>query len=685
MGTNEISRRDFCKLIRFGFGAVFPKIGAASAAIAFKTGDPDAATYAAGALNGGVARLLTACGGTSAPSEAQPLLVPSEFQLLIDSGAYSEPLYQEAIRAEQDTSLSPSAKRSLYAFLGSKAGEQMLQAGWEKVATPQFLYEQGVVVGDDISEIFRFKQRNGGFLFFDQVNNRYLKIAPEGVGTDAAYLRYSKNYYVEGWRAMGIPEETVSKVQLVEGFQYEGRQSVLLVTPNMNQTLETYTAFLKGNKVANADAILGDLLQRYYAESLLPMNAAGIYQADPNFKNICLFTQSDDSVKLVPIDLAQKPVAFEQSAIFQTQYEELAARAGRRGIKMSSYGDFLAANPNVANQIGLVENLGQTVRINMSIPGEAQKVLLLVPQKMIGGADQAAIVENNIVEAITRQYRESYKVIPQGQVFAVNVPTEAGEVTIGIMKANAVGDTVTAFGGKWAKFLELGKMGLKTAGDIFFLIWIADEIGHITDPDYVAKLDSAVAFPDSLNSSDSAEAFLDSIYGTLQFSKQNLARKAVDPRIWTPLMEQMFGMTNLDFLNLITGGFMTQQEIGEQLAEIAPIAAFPPASSEILFQSPFPIIVPGAEYPMSAMFSAYEDNGSQTILFWAQTKNTDGKIVTIPITEFTKKQNDEKWETINLVDAPWTVEFAIDAHVRIFSCTKSVSNGETFELLCEKK
>jgi len=78
-------------------------------------------------------------------------------------------------------------------------------------------------------------------------------------------------------------------------------------------------------------------------------------------------------------------------------------------------------------------------------------------------------------------------------------------------------------------------------------MWIADEIGQITDPNYVAKLDSAVAFPDSLNNLDNAKAFLGNIYDVLQLSKKNLATKAIDPRMWTPLMEQMFGMTNLDF------------------------------------------------------------------------------------------------------------------------------------------
>lgn len=681
--SNSLSRRDFLKLIKFaielGLGAVAPLLGVVTAALLHKKFPEDAMAL----FSGSMGSVLAACGSGGVP-EAQPIVSP-ELQPLVDSGAYSEPLYQEAIRAEQ-SNLSPSAKRSLYAFLGSKAGEQMLQAGWEKVATPQFLYEQGVVVGDDISEIFRFKQRNGGFLFFDQANNRYLKVAPEGVGTDAAYLRYSKNYYTEGWRAMGIPEETVAKVQLVEGFQYEGKQSVLLVTPNMNQTLETYTAFLKGNKVANADAILGDLLQRYYVESLLPMNAAGIYQADPNFKNICLYTQADGSVKLVPIDLAQKPVAFEKSAIFQTQYEELVARAGRRSIKMPSYSEFLLARPDIAQQIGLIEGLGETVRINMSLPGEAQKVLLLVPQKMIGGAGQAVITEENIVASLTKQYGEAYKTIPQGQVFSATVQTEAGEVTIGIIKANAVGDTVTAFGGKWAKFLELGKAGLRTAGDILLLMWIADEIGQVTDPDYVATLHSTVAFPDSVNSLDNARTFLESIYSILQLSKQNLARKAVDPRIWTPLMEQMFGMTNMDFLNLITEGYMTQSEIGMQLAEIAPIAAFPPASSEIKFQSPFPILIPAAEYPMSAMFSAYDDDANnQVVLFWAQTENTEGKLVTIPISQFTKKPGEDKWETVNLIDAPWSVEFAIDQETKVFACTKSASSDRSFELQCVKK
>jgi len=132
---------------------------------------------------------------------------------------------------------------------------------------------------------------------------------------------------------------------------------------------------------------------------------------------------------------------------------------------------------------------------------------------------------------------------------------------------------------------------------------------------------------------------------------------------------------------------MTQSEIGQQLAEIAPIAAFPPAGSEITFQSPFPILIDGATYPMTARFSAYDDdNGSQVVIFWAQTTNSDGKFVTVPISEFTKKQGADSWETLNLVNTPWSVEFTVNPNLNIvYNCNKATSDGSSFELECQKK
>ena len=664
--NKKITRRDMIKLMGAFAGSVAtrPYLGLAAAA-------------------------LTGCTSTAVnrPVDIQPVAHKPELQPLIDMGAYSEPLYQEVIRAENDHTLSPSAKRALYAHLGSKAGEAFLQSGWEQVVIPQFLKEQGAFYGDDVKNIFRFKQRNGGHLYFDQINNRYLKIAAEGVGNDAEYLELAKNYYVNGWRAIKVPEETIAQVQLIKGFKFEGNSSVLLITPNMNQTLETYTSLLKGKNVPNANSLLSDLLERYYIDSLIPMNAVGVFQTDPNFKNICLSIQADETLKLIPIDLSQKPIAFERSLIFQKQYEELASRAARRSIEMPSYADFLIKHPDIASQVGLLENLGETVRINMSLPNEAQKVLIQIPQEMLGGAKQSSLIEKDIVKAITEQYGNNYKTIPQGQVFNVVVQTEAGEATVSIVKANALGDAVTTFGGKWAKLLEQGKAAASYVGGALFIMWIGAEVGQVIDPNYTAKLDSSVAFPDSLGPLVNANKFLGSIHNTLQLSKSNFALKFLDPNLWTPVMEQMFGLTWNDFRSLLSGGYMTEKELGQQFAELVPKAAFPPASSEITFQSPFPPLIPGAQYPMSAMFSAYTgEDDTKIVLFWAQTIDPEQGIITVPISECTQKPGQDNWDTVNLINTPWSVEFSTDPGNTIqFSCNKSTIDANTFELACKRK
>lgn len=609
-----------------------------------------------------------------------------ELQAAIESGAIDEARNQEVDRAEIE-SLGPGAKGVLYTFLASKEGEAAIAGSWEKVATPDFLKSRGVVAGSDINEIFRFKQRNGGYLFYDQQSNRYFKVAEAGT-RDAEYLKQSAANYRNGWTAAGVPEEVVAKVQVIDSFTYEGKSSVLLSAPNMGQTLETYTKFLKVNNAANADAILSSMLERYYIDTLMPMNAAGVFQKDPNFKNICLFQQADGSVKLVPIDLAQKPMAFEQAQIFQTQYDELALRAlgNGRNVKMPSFTEFLQKYPDIARQMNIMAQMGETVRLNITLPGEAAKVLVVVPQNLLGGSEQSGAVTTNIVRTIQKQYGEAYRNLPQGSLMPIEVTLEDGSISrFMVIKANPIGDPIAKFGGKWAEVLQLGKTGFKVMSDFLFIMWIATEIGELTDPDYSAKLFSDIAFPDSVSWTDNASAAIDDIYSRLMGAKDKLVTDTAQMMHPSAVAEQMFGVTQKELLDLITKRFMTQGEIIQVLSEQAKRAAFPPAPAQVEFQSPFPILVDEAELPVSAMFSAFQsDNDQQVVLFWGQTEGADKKPVTMPITAFQKNPGDKSWTTVPIIDKPWSVKFNIRGEQFTLTCKSAQNDGSRFELQCFK-
>jgi hypothetical protein len=355
---------------------------------------------------------------------------------------------------------------------------------------------------------------------------------------------------------------------------------------------------------------------------------------------------------------------------------------------MPSYAEFLQNNPAISEQLGLIAEMGKMKTITLSIPGQAAKISLMLPEAAIGGPQQGGVM-TKIVQSFEAQYMEEFKGMPQGTLKTFEIPLDTGGMSrVVVMKSNAMGDAVKLFGGDWGEMLKMAKQGAKFTADALFVIWIANELGEIADPDYRVVLESAIAFPDSVSWTDNAWVFLDTIYVRLMHAKTMLAaRTAGNPQLMTPVAEQMFGMTSLDILDLITKGFMTQAEIGQVMLDMADKAAFPPAQSEVKFQSPVPILLDGAEEPMSAMFSAFNDaDGKQVILFWAQTQNIDGKLVTMPVSGFSRYPSDKKWEMTPIVEKPWTLEFQAHGNsMGVLTCTESQSDGSKFEIQCFEK
>lgn len=620
---------------------------------------------------------------------------PNAPQELIDSGAYYDPIYEQ-IEIAENSDMSQGAKQILYAHLASKVASGYLQTAWQQVATPEFLRTQGILVGDELSQVFQITTKaNQGWRYFDPVSNRYIKIAPTTDPIQAQYLRQSYQYYIKGWTAAGMPPEMIAKVQLVEGFTMNGDPAVILVTPNVGYNLEKILRNIRKSGFTNVETVMSTILQDYYSKVLFPMNTSGVLQPDVNFSNICV-TAGPDGLRFTPIDLAGKPQLIERGLIYRYQYELLAERAASRGIMLPSFEEYLATNPvarqlEIPTKIGVLSEMsgGNIIRLTVKINGQSMKVLL--PGAVFTEAPSIEAITQRIIPAIEAQYEPVYQTIRQGQVAIVRVPNGAGaDVSIALIKANSFGDRIAIYGAKWAEILKGLRSGVKIAADVLLILWTAMEFEEFLVPDYRVDLQSVIAFPDSLpsvGSRDTGYILLDSLFNKLMAAKNLIARNAgTNPLTWTPMMEQMFGMTNKDFLELIAYHDVTQQEIIEQFIEMSKTIVFPPAPSIMKFQSPFPILIEGAELPVSAYFSAFQEpTGEQVVFFWANINN-NGTSVTIPVAAFTKQPDASEWETINIIEQPWKVEMMITESLNyVLECTQAQSDGQKFELICGPK
>lgn len=649
---------------------------------------------------GGLATLAVVLVGCSGPTggggQETAKIAPSieksssrpELQELVDAGVYSAPLEEKVLQAEYVPDLSMGAKEALYAYLGSDAAAKTLNDGWRQVTTPAFLKERGILTGSDLAQVFEFKNANGGVRYFDKVSNRYIKLSPAD-SLDARYLKLAYKDTLSGWKAIGMPEEYIAAVQWSEGFVIDGKPYVMMVTPNVGNNLEGFMNMIRNNKKMGGDAKALSILDEYFTKVLFPMNAAGIIQQDLNFKNITVLTQADGSIRFVPIDLAAHPKILEKEMVFQWQYEQLAERAARRQIAMPSFAEYLQAHPDVADKVRVFEQLNKEGLFKTSVQVGENSVHLYMPKKLVGDNIDKSTVDSIIAE-MKRVYGEGYDKMPQGQVFSLEVKLADGsKEPVAFMKTNAIGGKVRPIGGNWGEALGLVKSGLRFASDALMVLWIASEVAEFTDPDYKAVIESGVAFPDTAVSTgkDNGVVLLDAMWDRLNLSKEQLAASAAGMTRWSPVVEEMANMTNKDALTLITEFGVPQPHIIKYVEDKVKQGAVPPAPSEMQFQSPLPVLVPGAKVPTSAYFSAFEtEGGEKDMLFWAQVQEEsgDGKktMVTVPVTAFAKPQGAKGWTMIPIINKPWSVQFQLTSLPLTYVCGTASSNGKQFELQC---
>lgn len=633
---------------------------------------------------------LVACNGQPGETPPQPSsfdLAPANADMkeLYESGAFHGPLMEEVEKAHYE-GLGDGAKEALYGYLMSKTAANKLDQGWRKITTPAFLRERGIIAGTELTEVFEFKNANGGVRYFDKTSNRYIKLSPVG-SVDAKYLELAYKDTIAGWRAIGMPEEYIAAVQWADNFMVDGKPHVMMITPNVGNNMEGFVSMLRNGKNGGEAKVLA-LLENYYTKVLFPMNASGVIQQDLNFKNVTVLAQADGSVRFVPIDLAAHPKILEQNMVFQWQYEQLAERAARRKIAMPTFAEYLQSHPDMAAKVNVFDALAKEGIWKTSINIGNQCVHLYMPKSMVAGEATDKAMVTAIVDQIKQNYGAAYEKLPQGEVITVEVTLGDGtKKPLAFMKTNSIGGKIRPLGGKWGEALKLAKSGVKLASDALFVFWIASEVAAVTDPDYVAQIESSIAFPDTAVSTrkDNGIVFLDAMYDRLLLSKDNLAARATNLSRWDPIVESMTEMNNAEALSLITNFNVPHSHIIQYVSDMVRKAVVPPAPSEMRFQSPFPILIPGEEVPTTAYFSAFNNEGEKSLIFWAQVKNSNGETMTAPVSAFTKQQGMKDWIMTPIVDEPWSVQFSLTSLPLVYTCGTASSNGAKFELFCENK
>jgi len=630
---------------------------------------------------------LTACGSGADQILNEENLTEADIRELQEKNVFYAPLFDEVEKTGYEENMGLDAKELLYEFIISKEAEKLLYSSWRKVSTPDFLIERGIVVGNEIGSIFEFKNANGGVRYFDKASNRYLKLSLAG-SLDERYLKLAYLDTIKGWRAIGIPEEMVAQVQWIEGFRVNGQTYSMMVTPNAGNNLEGFISMIRNNgKIPNGEAKALAFLDDYYTRVLFPMNAVGVIQQDVNFKNIVIQMQSDGKVRFVPIDLAAHPKIIEERIVFQWQYEQLAERAKRRNILMPSFENYLASHPEIAEKVTFFKGLneGGIFKTSISLGADRQSIHLYFPRNIVGGQVDTVVMDN-LLSQLKAKYGARYEAIPQGEILTADLVMQDGSTKkIAFMKTNSIGGKIKPIGGKWGEMLKIAKTGTKYASDALMLMWIATELGEITDPDYRADIESLMPSVDTARTvgKDAGVVFLDTLFDKLSLAKKRLSDHSTDFRAWSPLIENMVGMTNLEAVSLLTNYGIPYEYLIQAIKKRIIDTVVPPAPSNMKYGSVFPILFPQAEIPTSAHFSVFvTDEKEKAIIFWGQVVNADGSKTTVPVSAFTKKTNEDRWTMTPIINSSWSITLSPDG-VTNFICEADESDGLQFKIKCE--
>ena len=610
----------------------------------------------------------------------------TEWSKMVELGVVDQFRNDVIDNIKNDQLLTPGSQELLYAYLATDASAGALRGMWQKIATPQELINKGLIVGQNNNIILQSRLVNGGFSVFDQTTNKYIKFiaadTPQG-----AYLRQAFPSWKKAWSSISMPEEMINQISIVganpgEGILLDGREYVALSTPRAGfTTLETfYMQSVRAASVEVANIQITALLEDYYLNVLLQMNRQGVIQRDINWKNI-MVENTSGVVRGIPIDLDGAAYMIDQNALAEWQYSQLVERAGRRGVILKPFSEFSTMHPEIFPQAPIA---GELKNISIVIDGLPTKVI--IPASYVEGlkGEELYVQIAKIQDSISKQYRR----ISQGGLMTFEIETVEGTRTLNIVKTTAIGDKLVGYGGKLAEVTKVLKNGVKLASDALLIMWLADEVGKITDPAYQVSFQSAVAFPDRVieNGRDGLTLFLGATFDRLIAVKRNLAAKATDVRNGNyPTIQGVFDINAAGLLRCMSEYGMNQNQIYEYLLKKAD-ASFFPAPSDVQFVSPFPILIPGAQEPINAFFSAVTDeNQNKLMVLWAQETDITGTPSLLPMATFTKQGEAGEWEYQVMAEKEWSLTMKLaSGDMYNLNCKPTDGfDGRTFQMLCE--
>ena len=564
--------------------------------------------------------------------------------------------------------LSPNARTLLIESLITRGASSELGAYWRKVATPAFLKDANIGVGDELSNVFRVRNTNGGFNIFIPEHKLWLKMTPKN-SNQALLLQQSYPTWRNAWTAAGMPEEMIGNINYLDSFFYEGTEYVALSSPHTNPGLTLEKALKRG--IISADQVL-PLLEKYFLEVIINMNNQGSLQIDFNFQNIVLHGEPGN-YKLIPIDLDNVPRLVQSGLVSQYEYERLATRALKRGIQMKSYEEFAQIHRLDAPSILQSDRI---FGLNITINGQRTKVL--IPKSLVDGKSEAHFSE--ILDQIEKGITSQIKSTEQGGLMEIKIITEGIETNIPVLKTATVGERILPYGGRLGQLLRAGKQGLRLASDLLFVWWAADEAINLTTPDKSIDLRSKVTIETNAISTGSTTAtgWPEQIFNTTMEAKESFAQNAVSTPFKKPEHE-LVGISPEDIAKLASLG-VNQGQVYDSILKDLRSSLIPLMPVNIRFESQIPFLFQGETKPTSAAISALKDGEMELLVFWLKdTLGNSENLVPAGIF-YRESKNVQEWMFNNLLNATWSMSFEVMGG-NTFLCQID-QNGDHFTFNC---
>lgn len=574
-----------------------------------------------------------------------------------------------------DPKLTPTAQSMLYGYVATRGASGFIRASIDKIKTPDFLKQQGIGIQDDLAMSFRVRTVNGGVAIYDQRSRMHIKMIPSG-SIQAKYLAESAPSWIKAWTEAGVPEEYIRSIKLVSNVTYEGNSYVALVTPHMGNTLEGFI-----RKHPDQAERVAKLLGEYYINVLAPANRVGVVQKDLNFRNIVMFDKNPDI--FLPIDLDGGTSIYDRSIVAQWQYEEMADRAMRRGVKLPSFNDFVSQNQSrLPDLLPFAQEMKQ---IDIRIDGARVKVI--VPQRYVDGLKGDEMTA--AVQAIRQQVIDQYRNARQGDFIPVTIVGKDGQsASLNIVKTSSFGEQALFEGGRAGKALELLKDTMKVGEKALFALWVLDTFAEVIADPFEAQLQSNVAFPVEIANTGRADisAEMDTMYANLMRKKMSALDEvdnAFSRRFNEGVVQYYLGISGQDLRTLLTSYGLSPRDVKDMCINKMAASLAPLAQIKVVFADPFPGLIGSANPETNGYLSVVKEGTTEVVFMWVKTD--DG----VQLVATAKKDKGKQWELQNMTESKWTITFdAIGTGKVILGCslnTNALTQDSKFTFNCSRE